>query len=239
VPEKLSRPVFSNIDTRSPFAEAFRTLRTNLSFAGIDKPYRAILVTSSLPSEGKSSTIANLGVVMAQAGQKVLIIDCDLRKPVQHNNFNFNNTVGVTNCLVNDLELSKAVQNTEALGLDILTSGPIPPNPAELIASNKMAALINAARDAYDIVLVDSPPAVTVTDASLLATMVDGVLLVVKTASTKIELVQETKSILENANAKIIGVVLNQEDVNSSNYYYHYYYYSKADKKKNTTKVAL
>jgi len=236
--EKHSLPVFSSLDSRSPFAEAFRTLRTNLSFAGVDKHYRTILVTSTVPSEGKSCSIANLGVVMAQAGQKVLIIDCDLRKPVQHNNFNLNNTIGVTNCLVNDLELARAVQNTGAEGLDVLTSGPIPPNPAELIASNKMAVLINAARDAYDIVLVDSPPVLTVTDASLLATMVDGVLLVVKTASSKIEMVQGTKSVLDNANAKIIGVVLNQVDVNSSNYYYHYYKYSKDDKEKTTPRVA-
>lgn len=239
MPKKRSNPVFNSVDTRSPFAEAFRTLRTNLSFAGVDKPYRTILLTSAVPAEGKSSTTANLGVVMAQAGQKVLVIDCDLRKPVQHNNFQLNNTVGVTNCLVNDLELSRAVQGTEVPGLDVLTSGPIPPNPAELIASNKMASLVNTAREAYDIVLVDSPPALTVTDASLLSAMVDGVLLVVKTASTKIEMVQNTKSSLEKANAKIIGVVLNQVDVNGSNYYYHYYYYSKDDKKKNMPKVAL
>ncbi len=237
--KKHSRFVYSSIDSRSPFAEAFRTLRTNISFAGVDNPYRTILVASTLPGEGKSSTTANLGVVIAQAGQRVLIIDCDLRKPVQHNNFNLNNTTGVTNCLVNGLELGKVIQNTETERLDILTSGPIPPNPAELIGSNKMAALINSARDAYDIVLIDSPPAVTVTDASLLAAMVDGVLLVVKTASTKIELVQETKSILEKANAKIIGVVLNKVDVSSSNYYYHYYYYSKDDKKKNIPRVAF
>lgn len=239
MPKKHSSPVFSSVDTRSPFAEAFRTLRTNLSFAGVDKPYRTILVTSTVPDEGKSSTISNLGVVMAQAGQKVLIMDCDLRKPVQHNNFMLNNTVGVTNCLVNGQELSRVVQSTEVLGLDVLTCGPIPPNPAELIASDKMAALINAAREAYDIVLVDSPPALTVTDASLLSAMVDGVLLVVKTASTKIEMVQEAKSSLEKANAKIIGVVLNQVDANSSNYYYHYYYYAKDDKKKSMPKVAL
>ncbi len=237
--EKPNRFVYSNVDSRSPFAEAFRTLRTNISFSGVDNPYRTILVASTLPGEGKSSTTANLGVVIAQAGQRVLIIDCDLRKPVQHINFNLNNTPGVTNCLVNELELSKAIQNTEAQGLDVLTSGPIPPNPAELIGSNKMAALINSARDAYDIVILDSPPVVTVTDASLLASMVDGVLLVVKTASTKIELVQETKSLLEKANAKIIGVVLNKVDVNGSNYYYHYYYYSSEDKKNNIPRVAL
>jgi len=239
VSEKHSWQVYSGIDPRSPFAEAFRTLRTNLSFAGVDNPYRTILLTSTLPGEGKSSTTSNLGVVIAQTGQKVLIIDCDLRKPAQHNNFNLNNTIGLTNCLVSNLELSRAIQRTEAERLDVLTSGPIPPNPAELIGSNKMVALINAARDAYDIVLVDSPPAVSVTDASLLAAMVDGVLLVVKTASTKIEMVHETKSILDNANAKIIGVVLNKVDVNSNNYYYHYYYYSKDNKKKNTPRVAL
>lgn len=237
--EKHSRAaVFSSIDSHSPFAEAFRTLRTNLSFAGVDKPYKTILVTSTVPAEGKSSTTANLGVVIAQAGQKVLIIDCDLRKPVQHQNFYLDNAVGVTNCLVNDLKLDKAIQSTEMAGLDILTCGPIPPNPAELIGTTKMAALIAAARDAYDIVLLDSPPVMTVTDASLLSTMVDGVLLVVKTAFTKIELVQETKSLLDRTNAKIIGVVLNQVDVNGGNYYY-YYYYAKDEKKNSIPRAAI
>lgn len=225
--------IISFLDPRSPYAEAFRTLRTNLSFSGVDKPYRTILITSTFPSEGKSSTAANLGVVMAQAGQRVVILDCDLRKPTQHKKFNLTSTLGVTNIVVADMELAKVAQPTEIENLHVVTSGPIPPNPSELVGSKKMAALISTAGEAYDIVLVDSPPVVTVTDASLLSTMVDGVLLVVKTASTKIEMVQESKSLLERVNAKIIGVILNHVDANGSNYYYqYYYYYGEKDKKK-------
>ena len=224
-----NKQVFSSSDPRSPFAEAFRILRTNLSFSGIDQPYRTILITSALPSEGKSVTAANLGVVMAQAGQRVLIMDCDLRKPTQHHMFNVAGNPGVTNILINDMELSKTVQESGTQGLQVLTSGPIPPNPSELVGSKKMAALIAAAREAYDYVLIDSPPVYTVTDASLLASMVDGVLLVVKTASTKLEMVQEAKAQLEKVSAKIIGVIMNQVDIKGSNYYYHYYYYNRSE----------
>jgi len=225
--------IVSFSDPRSPYAEAFRTLRTNLSFSGVDKPYRTILITSTFPAEGKSSTCANLGVVMAQAGQRVVILDCDLRKPTQHKIFNLTSTIGVTNIVVSDMKLDQVAQPTEIENLHVVTSGPIPPNPSELVGSKKMAALISTAGEAYDIVLVDSPPVVTVTDASLLSTMVDGVLLLVKTASTKIEMVQESKALLERVNAKIIGVILNQVDANGSNYYYqYYYYYGDRDKRK-------
>ena len=231
--------IISFLDPRSPYAEAFRTLRTNLSFSGVDKPYRTILITSTFPSEGKSSTCANLGVVMAQAGQRVIILDCDLRKPTQHKKFNLTSTLGVTNIVVADMKLDQVAQSTEIENLHVVTSGPIPPNPSELVGSKKMAALISTVSKAYDIVLVDSPPVVTVTDASLLSTLVDGVLLVVKTASTKIEMVQESKNLLERVNAKIIGVVLNHVDINGSSYYYQYYYYHGAVDQKRITGTAL
>lgn len=235
----LKEKIYSFTDPRSPFAEAFRSLRTNLSFSGVDKPYRTILVTSTFPSEGKTSTVANLGVVLAQAGQRVLIIDCDLRKPTQHKMFNLASAPGVTNIVISDLELAQVAQSTDIENLFVVTSGPVPLNPSELVGSKKMAALFSTVSKAYDIVLVDSPPVVTVTDASLLSTLVDGVLLVVKTASTKIEMVQESKTLLERVNAKIIGVVLNHVDINGSSYYYQYYYYHGAVDQKRITGTAL
>lgn len=218
---EVSKNLISNINPRSPFAEAYRTLRTNINFAGLDKPYRTILITSAGPDEGKTTVTSNLGIVMAQANNKVLIIGCDLRRPTLHKNFDLNDTAGVTNVLVNDLDPADLAQETKVPGLYVLTSGPIPPNPAELVGSNRMKTLISRAGEKFDYVLVDSPPVNMVADSIILSTLVDGVIVVIRSASTHIEHAKETREKLEKVGARIIGVVLNKVDMAAGDYYYY------------------
>lgn len=230
-------------NSKSPFAEAFRTLRTNIQFSGVDSTYRTLLVTSSGPGEGKTTTTCNLGVVLAQANNKVLIVDCDLRRPSVHKAFGLNNSTGVTNVLVNDLDPSSLAQETEVPRLHIVASGPIPPNPAELVGSKRMQILLSRARENFDFVLVDSPPVNMVTDAILLSPLVDGALLVIKSSSTRIDHAKEAQDKLEKVGTKLIGVVLNNVDTTSGYYYYYnYYYYTQSEgqegKSKRKGKVA-
>lgn len=215
--------LITSSNARSPFAESFRNLRTNINFAGLDNPYRTILVTSTGPDEGKTTTITNLGIVMAQSNKKVLIMGLDLRRPNLHKVFNIDDNVGVTNALIENLDPKELAQETEVPGLYVLSSGPIPPNPSELIASQRMCSLLERARNHYDLVLLDSPP-IMLSDALLLANQVDGVILVVKKASTRKDHAKEAKEKLERVGAKIIGVVLNMVDMEGGDYYYYYYY---------------
>lgn len=218
------KSIITNLNARSPFAEAFRTLRTNINFSGLDNPLRAILITSSGPNEGKTTVTCNLGVVLAQSNKKVLIVGCDLRRPTLHKIFNVNDYVGVTNVLINDMDPSELAQETEVPGLSILTSGPIPPNPSELVGSQRMKSLITRALEKFDYVLLDSPPINIVTDPIVLSMLVDGVIIVVKSGSTHYEYAREAQVKLEKVGAKIIGVVLNNISMSTGDYYYHYYY---------------
>lgn len=219
------RKLYAQINPRSPIAESYRTLRTNLSFFQADKPCKLLLITSAGPKDGKSSVTSNLGVVMAQAGSRVLIIDCDLRKPVAHKIFELNGFRGLTNLLVQDLAIEDVVSPTPVDGLWVLPSGPIPPNPSELLGSKKMKAVLDQASSLYDVVLLDTPPVITVTDASVLAPLADGVILVVKSGANRIDMVRDAKFQLDKANAKIIGVVLNDVKIKSNDYRYYYYYH--------------
>lgn len=218
------RKLFAHVHPKSPIAESFRTLRTNISFSALDRSCRAIMSTSAGPEDGKSTVTANLAVVMAQAGSRVLLVDCDLRKPVQHKYFEMDNHRGLTNLLVQDLELSDVVRSTLVDGLWLLPSGPIPPNPSELLGSHKMAGFLKNVVAQYDTVLVDAPPVIAVTDASVLAPLVDGVVLVVKSGVTRIDMIKDARAQLETANARIIGVVLNQVKMHGEDYRYYYYY---------------
>jgi len=239
------RFLVTDVNARSPFTEAFRTLRTNIDFAGLDNPYRAILMTSAGPGDGKSTNVANLGVVMAQAGKKVLIMDCDLRRPTQHKIFHTDDLMGLTSVLVNDMDPSEVAQETKVPGLYLLPSGPIPPNPAELVGSQRMSTVISRAKEHFDCVLVDSPPILMVTDATLLSTVVDGVVLVLKRGSTRIDAAKDAQDKLDKVGAKILGVILNKVDMTGDDYYYQYYSYyhqgkaEKTKKKKSGSKVAF
>lgn len=223
--------VISAINPKSPVAEAYRILRTNLQFTAVDKALKTILVTSADPSEGKSTTVANLGTVMAQIGAKVIIIDCDLRRSEQHKLFDLPNNTGLTNILVGGLETNQVLTNTKVPNLKVITSGPLPPNPAELLGSEKTPELLNKLTEMADIVLVDSPPILMVADAAILSSLVDGVILVIKSAKTKLEAIKQAKERLGKANARIVGTVLNGVESSHSYYYYNHSYYSESSKR--------
>lgn len=218
---------------KSPIAEAYRIARTNVQFAAVDKELRTIVVTSSGPREGKSTTTANLGVAFAQSGKSVIIIDADLRKPTQHQVWEIDNFRGLTNILLGDAEIASVLQETPMENLNVVTTGPIPPNPAELIGSKRMMKLIEKFTDFADIILIDTPPVIAVTDAALLAPQVDGVILVVASGLAKIEAAQRAKQMLVNGKATILGIILNMVDEDTHDYYYYYYYGDgSSDKKK-------
>jgi len=218
---------------RSIIAEAYRILRTNIQFSAIDKPLKSIVVSSPNPIEGKSVTIANLAVVMAQAGARVVIIDSDLRRPVMHKIFNLPNTEGLTSVLLQDRPLADGyLQSTEVENLQVLTTGPLPPNPSELLNSQKMTDLIENLKEEADVVLLDSPPSLPVTDAAVLSSKTDGTLLVTDAGTTRRGAARRAKEDLMRVGANILGVVLNKFSVRGASsyyYYYYYYYYSRDD----------
>jgi non-specific protein-tyrosine kinase len=201
---------------RSAVSEAYRTLQTSIDFAGLDKPIKTLLVTSASPEEGKSSTLANLAVISAQEGRKVIVVDCDLRRPSLHSIFGLSNTEGLTTALMDtDALKSPPLQSAGVDGLSVLTSGPIPPSPLELLGSQRFADLLAALADRADIVLVDAPPVVAVADAAVLASKVDAVLLVVQAGKAKRDYVERAKGVLEKANARIIGAALTNVQADS------------------------
>jgi succinoglycan biosynthesis transport protein ExoP len=211
---------------RSIIAEAYRILRTNIQFSAIDKPLKTILVSSPSPAEGKSVTIANLAVVMAQAGARVVIVDSDLRRPVMHRIFNLTNKEGLTNVLLQDRPLVDGyLQSTEVENLQVLTTGPLPPNPSELLGSQKMTDLIENLKEGADVVLLDSPPALPVTDAAVLSSKSDGVLIITDAGNTRRDTARRAKEDLMRVGANVLGVVLNKLSMRGGSYYYYYYYY--------------
>lgn len=216
------RHLITQLNPRSPISEQYRTLRTNLEFSSVDKVLKTMLVTSSSPGEGKSMTTANLAVVYAQQGKKVLMIDADLRKPTVHYTFRLDNLRGLSNILVNEARLEETANSTGIDNLDVISSGPIPPNPSELLGSKRMKSLIEEASNLYDIVIFDTPPVLAVTDAQILANVVDGSILVIRSGQTEYELAIKAKEALEPAHAKLLGTVLNDRDKSSTTNYYYY-----------------
>lgn len=206
-------------DPRSPAAEAYRTLRTNIRFASLDKPLRTILATSSVPDEGKSTTIANLAVTIAQAEQRVILVDCDLRRPTLHTLFGVSNTTGLTSMMLQE-DSAAPLQPTAVPSLMLLPSGPPPPRPADVLGSRRMDAVIATLLEQADIVLFDTPPINAVTDAAVLATKVDGVLLVFRSGSTRRDGARDARRLLEKVNAHIVGVVLTDVRAERNQYSY-------------------
>ena len=244
-------------EPRSPLTEAYRALRTNLQFSSLDNPLKAIVVTSAGPAEGKSLTASNLAVVLAQAGLSVVLVDADLRRPVMHKVFGLKNNVGLTNWLVGQTTeavataevtgrwvestgtgkggpLDPIMQATNTTRLKVITSGPLPPNPAEVLGSTRMHQFIEEVGHVADIVIIDSPPCVTVTDAVVLSRWVDGVILVLDQKNTSRQGVQRARENLQAVDAHILGTVINRLDSSTgSNYYYgsystYYYYHADA-----------
>jgi capsular exopolysaccharide synthesis family protein len=214
-------------EKRSPVAEAYRHLRTSLLLSSAGQPPKTVLVTSSQPSEGKTTTAVNTAVMLAQTGAEVLILDCDLRRPRVHAHFGLGNTRGVTNYLSGDANIASLVQEYEKLpNLKIITSGPVPPNSAELLGSEEMRRLLLQLSDQFTHIIIDSPPAISFTDASILSTMVDGVMLVVHGGRSSRAVVRRAKQQLLDVGAHIFGIVLNNVKLESSDYYYYSGYYS-------------
>jgi len=209
---------------KSPDSESFRVLRTNIQFFSLGKTVRSLAVTSAGPGEGKSFTAANLAIVMAQAGKRVILVDTDLRRPSIHKLFDLPNTVGFTNLVLNNMaDRGSIIQQIEEVpNLLIVTSGPLPPNPSELLDSPQAQYVINGLAQTADLVIYDTPPATAVTDPAIMATRVDGVVLVVNAATTRRDMVERVRRILQNVGVKSLIPVLNQVRVDELRGYYYY-----------------
>jgi len=218
-----TRRLIVHDDAKSPIAEAYRTLRTNIQFSKIDGELKSIMFTSTGPGEGKSTTVANAAVALAQSGKRVILMDCDFRKPVQHKIFNKKNR-GLTNILVEDVDARSFIQDTHVRNLRLLTSGSIPPNPSELLGSTKMRELMNSLKTQVDYLIMDVPPVIAVSDASVLASRVDGTILVINSGTIRPEMAQRAKDLLIKANGHILGVILNRMKIEEEEAYYYYYY---------------
>lgn len=206
---------------KSVVSEAYRTLRTNIQYSSFDKKIQTILVTSAEAAEGKSTVSGNLALAFAQNESRVIIVDCDLRKPSVHKNFKLSNLSGLSEVLIGKAELKDAIQNRND-HLDVLTSGKIPPNPSEMLSSSAMSNLIDKLKEEYDIVILDSAPIGAVTDSQILSTKVDGTILVTRAERTKRDVVIEAKSSLEKVGANILGCVLHAVENTKGKYYYYY-----------------
>ena len=218
-----------NVDGRSPLAEAYRHLRTSVLLSTAGRAPKSLLVTSSLPGEGKTTTAVNTAISLAQTGASVVIIDADMRRPRLQSIFGMHGQEGLSSILSSDVseaDMLAIVRHDEASGLSVLTSGPIPPNPAELLGSEQMRRLVAALQANYTHVVVDSPPVSSFTDGVLIASMVDGVLLVVHGGKSSRHIVRRSKQLLNDVGAKIFGVVLNNVNLQSHDYYYYQSYYS-------------
>ena len=217
------------MNSRSSAAEAYRVVRTSMLLSTAGHPPKTILITSGQPGEGKTTTAVNTAMSLAQLGSSVIIIDCDLRKPSTHKMFNMENTHGLSTYLSRDIEIDSLIHRLPMPNLSLLTCGPIPPNPAELISSERMKELLRTLCERYDHVLIDSPPLINVTDPVILSTMVDGVILVVHGGKSTRGVAQRARQDLSSVGAKIFGVVLNNVDMRREgykDYYYYYRYYS-------------
>ena len=201
-------------------AEAYRSLRSNIEYSSFDDEYRVIVVTSSVPGEGKSTTSGNLAIALAQSGNSVLLLDCDMRKPSIHKKFKISNAAGTAELLLRK-KLFEEVANKYNENLTIITAGKIPPNPSEMLASRAMTAFIEEMKKEFKYIILDTPPLQAVTDAQVLSTKADGVLLVIRAGSTKREMVLNSVDLIKKVQGKVIGTVLNGVENKKNNYYYY------------------
>lgn len=228
---------------RSPISEAFRSLRTNIQFASVDRKIRTLMVTSPNPGEGKSTVAANLAIALAQAGSTVALVDADLRRPSVHRQFGLANSAGLTNAVLNEGgKLDGLLQTTGIENLQALSSGPLPPNPAELLGSERMGKILDNLKNVVDVIVIDTPPSLVVTDPAVLAKRADAVLLVVEMGSTRRESARQALEALQRVGANVVGTVINKLSVrrggyyNYDYYYHYYYYYSSASGEKKKTR---
>lgn len=206
---------------RSILAESYRGLQANLGFAAVEGEFRTVLVTSPEAGDGKSTVLANLAVVLAQAGNKVIVVDCDLHRPTQHKIFTLSNSIGFTTCIAQQMTVYDAAHTSMDGKLTILTSGPLPPNHTELLNSKRCRQLWARLQESYDYILIDSPPVLALSDAAVLAAQVDGIILVLRAGHTRFEVARQAQEQLIRANARLLGVVLNQAKSETIDYYYY------------------
>ena len=218
------KAIISYNDPKSVISEQYRAIRTNIEYSNVDQNTKTILVTSSDKNEGKTTTVSNLAVSFANLNKKVLLIDCDLRNASIHKMFKINNIYGLTDILAKDRAVDKCIQETELENLYVLTAGAIPPNPAEILSSEKMKNLIEDLKNIYDYIFIDTPPIGLVTDAGVLSSFTDGVVLVVKSESVEKKYLEETKKKLDAVDARILGAILNSYKSEQKDYEYYSYY---------------
>lgn len=235
----MSTDLVINVNPKSIFSEAIKTIRTNLAFSMIDKEMKTILLTSPQSGDGKSFITANLAVAYAQEDKKVLVVDCDLRKGRQHEIFEVMNVTsgGYSNLILNykdDIKLNKYIVSTSNKNIDLLPTGPTPPNPVELLASENNKKLIAKLREKYDIILLDCPPVLGLSDTMIMTKYSDANLIVVSSRKTKVENLDKAKKVFTQANAKITGVIINRASVKDNTYYSYYSseYYGDTSKSK-------
>lgn len=214
------------------YVEAYKTFRTNLNFMTLGDGNKVIAITSSIPGEGKSNVTVNLGVTLAETGKKVLLIDCDLRKPAMRKYLRINKRIGgLSNVLSGEISMDDAIVHFNDLHIDALTAGAIPPNPAEMLGSEQMAHLLEELKKQYDYVLLDTPPVSVVTDAAVVGSMADGVIMVVRHKGVNVETAQLAKRNLDSAHVNILGAVMTDFDMKNTakstgySYSYEYNYY--------------
>jgi capsular exopolysaccharide synthesis family protein len=232
---RVASHLITHFAPKSPVSEAYRALRTNIQFSNLDDPPGSLLVTSAGPGEGKSTTAANLAIAFSQMGSKTVILDTDFRRPILHSIFGAKQDPGVTNHLADDAALEGIIRKTPVENLDLITCGTIPPNPSELLATEKMKGFVGELKERYQRILFDTPPIIAVTDAVVLSMLLDGVVLVASAGQTSQQGLARAKSLLDNVDAKVLGVVLNKTDVKSAfasyHYYYHYHYSGDGEEK--------
>ena len=216
--------LIKDISAFSPLMESYRSLRTNINFAAVGTPIRSLVVTSSVPAEGKSTTVANLAMAMALDSKRVIIVDADLRRPSQHKLFKIDSSPGLTDLLVGTHTIEEVIRETGVANVQVIPAGSPPPNPAELLGSAAMGHLLATLEASADVVLFDSPPALAVADSVVLASRTNGVILVIGYGETKKTNTRKAMEILSRANAHVLGTVLNRMDGPSSGYYYGKYY---------------
>lgn len=238
----MQETIITHLSPKSPISEAFRNMRTNIMFSDVDNDRRVMAITSNEGSEGKTTVLINYGVTLCQSGKRVLIVDCDLRKPQVHRRFELDNANGLTNLLLKEISLEEACQPTEIPGFFAITAGPIPPNPSEILASRRMAEIMEALKQQYDYILLDTPPLGLVTDAAVLSPNVDGYIILVSLGTVQRDGLLNMLDVFEKINAHVIGIVANKVPVpkrfSKYGYYsaYGYYYGEEHSPKKTPSK---
>lgn len=210
-------------EPHSLISEQYRAIRTSISFSIEDSDCLSVLFTSDKPSAGKSTTAANVAIVFAQTGKRTLLLDADLRRPTCHYTFEVSNRTGLSTALVNDISIKDVIKETKIHSLDIITSGPVPPNPSELLSKKKMAIVMEDLRKLYDIIIMDSPPIVQVIDAQILGKMVDGAVIVTDVKNNEAKTLKEAKHLLNKGETKILGIILNKKEYKPKDKSYYYY----------------